>query len=47
MSAESQAAAMLVARAALSDQGFQDFIGILAADDYLQETANGYGAELY
>ena len=36
-------------QAALSSQGYDDYQGVLAADDYLgyTENANGYGADLY
>ncbi|MCG8613320.1 MAG: DUF3500 domain-containing protein [Pseudomonadales bacterium] len=43
LSDESRKAAMVVARAALSDAGYEDFVGILAADDYLN-TRGGGGA---
>ena len=38
-----------LAKVALSTQGYADFQGVLAADDYLGYTkdANGYGADLY
>lgn len=38
-----------LAKTALSTQGYADFQGVLAADDYLGYTknANGYGADLY
>ena len=38
-----------LAKTALSTQGYTDFQGVLAADDYLGYTqnANGYGADLY
>lgn len=38
-----------LAKAVLSTQGYTDFQGVLAADDYLGYTknANGYGADLY
>ena len=38
-----------LAKAALSTQGYADFQGVLAADDYLgySKDANGYGADLY
>ena len=38
-----------LAKAALSTQGYADFQGVLAADDYLgyTENASGYGADLY
>ena len=38
-----------LARTVLSTQGYTDFQGVLAADDYLGYTknANGYGADLY
>ena len=35
LDADSLSAAMVVAKAALSDQGYVDFVGVLAADDYL------------
>lgn len=49
LSSESQQAYMRVARAALSDQGYDDFIGTLAADEYLnvQGGGSGYGWDLY
>lgn len=49
MSSEAQQAAMNLASAALSNAGYSDFIGGLAADEYLnvEQGASGYGAELY
>jgi hypothetical protein len=49
MSTEAQAAAYTVARAALSDQGYSDLVGIIASDDYLQASGggSGYGSSLY
>ncbi|WP_430460258.1 DUF3500 domain-containing protein [Thalassolituus sp. LLYu03] len=50
LSSESQAAFMLVARAALSDQGYEDMLGVMAADEYLVEQggqSSGYGWEKY
>lgn len=38
---ESLEAAMMVAKAALSDDGYQDFLGVIAADDYLNELGGG------
>lgn len=38
---ESRLAAMVVARAALSDAGYEDFLGMLAADNYLNEQGGG------
>lgn len=46
METDAQEAAMRVARAALSDDGYADFVGVLASDSYLQlEDGNVYGAE--
>ncbi|WP_192954703.1 DUF3500 domain-containing protein [Gallaecimonas mangrovi] len=41
--------AMSVAKAVLSDDGYEDFLGILAADDYLNASGGGsaYGSGLY
>lgn len=49
MSSEAKAAAYTVARAALSDQGYSDLVGIIASDDYLQASGggSGYGSGLY
>jgi hypothetical protein len=50
LSGSSQIAAFnALAKVALSSAGYEDFEGVLAADDYLGYTknANGYGAELY
>ncbi|MCY0965871.1 DUF3500 domain-containing protein [Parathalassolituus penaei] len=49
MSDESKTAALVLARAALSDAGYVDMIGGFAADEYLNSVkgASGYGAELY
>ncbi|APR75734.1 Hypothetical protein A7982_01080 [Minicystis rosea] len=43
LSTESRNAAMAVAKAALSDTGYQTFVGILAADDYLGTQQGGMG----
>ncbi len=49
LSDESLEAAIVVARAALSDAGYEDFLGVLAADDYLNEQGGGsaYSSENY
>lgn len=41
LDADSRLAAMVVAKAALSDAGFTDFLGILAGDDYLNSQGGG------
>jgi len=46
-SSAQQAAFLAVAGAALTDAGYQDFLGVLAADDYLGDRQNGYGREYY
>ena len=43
LSTESRAAAMAVAAAVLSDDGYEDLRGVLAADDYLGEQSSGGG----
>lgn len=40
---DSRAAALVVARTALSEEGYEDFAGILAADDYLAAQGGGGG----
>ena len=47
LSTAQKAAFVAVARAALTDQGYDDFVAVIAADDYLATTANGYGSSLY
>lgn len=49
MSDDSQTAALVLAKAALSDAGYVDMISGFAADEYLNSVkgASGYGAELY
>lgn len=43
LSDESRAAALVVAQTALSAEGYEDYTGILAADDYLAEQGGGPG----
>jgi hypothetical protein len=52
LTAESRAAAMAVAAAVLSDAGYADFVGVLAADDYLGSLGSngpggGYSSDNY
>ena len=48
LSSTSKAAMLTLAQAALSDQGYADFFGVIAADQYLNQLgANGYGSDYY
>lgn len=47
LSAAQKTAFVAVARAALTDQGYKDFVDVIAADDYLATMASGYGSDLY
>ncbi|WP_428737359.1 DUF3500 domain-containing protein [Sulfurimonas sp.] len=48
LSTSSITAALALAKTVLSDAGYEDFAGIRAADDYLNEIGgSGYGSELY
>ncbi|MGB1092215.1 MAG: DUF3500 domain-containing protein [Oceanobacter sp.] len=49
LSEEQLAVALAVAKVALTDDGYETFIGILASDDYLAAQGNrgGYGSDLY
>ncbi|AJQ92498.1 hypothetical Protein YC6258_00448 [Gynuella sunshinyii YC6258] len=43
LSEEARLAAMTVAKAVLTDEGYDDFLGVLAADDYLNEQGGAGG----
>lgn len=47
LSTAQKTAFIAVARAALTDQGYKDFVDVIAADDYLATMTNGYGSDLY
>lgn len=47
MSSASLTAAKALIATALSAEGYKDFEGTLAADDYLAKSAGGYGSSLY
>jgi hypothetical protein len=40
LSADQKANALAVARAVLTNEGYEDFLGVLAADDYLNEPSS-------
>ena len=49
LSDASRTAAYAVAKAALSDAGYEDYVGVIAADEYLTQNGGGsdYGADNY